>query len=380
MTIKVVVIGGGIAGVSAAYALADHASKPEVVLVEAESQLAYHSTGRSAAQYIENYGAMPVRALTKASHQFLANPPDGLADAPLLSNPRAVLTIGDAAACDSIDRSLAEGLATNPAIRELTQAECLDVWPLLRPEAAERGVLEPNGKDIDVAGLHQAFVRGLRRAGGSLRVSTRVDSAVPEGTGWRVSTTEGTIGADIVVNCAGAWADVVATTAGLRPVGLVPKRRTAFMVASPHPESHSWPLLAQVNQEWYLKPDGSQFMGSLADETPSEPVDAKPLEVDIALAIQRINDATTLSIRAITSSWAGLRSFVADRAMVVGPDPENRNFIWCAGQGGTGIQTAPAAGQLVADLALDGGARADLMSFGLDQNALSASRPSLANS
>ena len=379
MTTRVVVIGGGIAGVSAAYALANHSNNPDVVLVEAESQMAQHSTGRSAAQYIENYGAMPVRSLTKASHRFLNDPPDGLADTPLLSNLRPVMTIGDAESSDAIDANLAEGQATNPHICELSTAECLELWPLLKPEAAARGVLEPHGEDIDVAALHQALVRGFKRAGGTVRTSYRVDSARPDGQGWQVETTHGTIGADIVVNTAGAWADQVAASAGVQRVGLVPRRRTAFMVGSPHPDSHSWPLLTEVNQSWYVKPDGPQFMGSLADETPSEPVDAKPEEMDIALAIERINNVTNLNIRSITSSWAGLRCFVADRAMVIGPDPEHASFIWCAGQGGTGIQTAPAAGQLVADYALDGSPSKHLLDFGLDPEALSPSRPGLAN-
>lgn len=380
MSTRIVVVGAGIAGASAAYALANHKDQPEVILVEAEPQMAQHSTGRSAAQYIENYGALPVRALTKASHAFLSDPPAGLVDGPLLSNLRPVLTIGDAASTDAIDRNLAEGQATNPDIRELSTEECLELWPLLKPEAAARGVLEPSGEDIDVAGLHQAMVRGFVRAGGEIRTSLRVDSAQPDGRGWQVETVDGQIGADIVVNAAGAWADMVAVSAGVGPVGLVPRRRTAFMVASPDPDSHRWPLLAEVNQNWYVKPDGSQFMGSLADETPSEPVDAKPEEIDIALAIERINNATNLNIKSISSSWAGLRSFVGDRAMVIGPDPVHRSFIWCAGQGGTGIQTAPAAGQLVADYALTGSPSPQLLEFGLDPEALAASRPGLSNS
>jgi D-arginine dehydrogenase len=349
---RVVVIGGGIAGVSAAWALLEAPDPPDVVLVEAESQLAQHTTGRSAAQLIENYGAGPVRPLTAASLDFLRSPPDDLVDAPLL-RPRSLLMVATPHQDPVVEATLAGDPGTIPTIVEITPHEAVERCPPLRIERIHRAVLEPDSSDIDVAGLHQAFVRGIRRRGGEIRTSTRVDSAAPDGEGWRVGTSQGELGADVVVNAAGAWGDVVARTAGVRTIGLRPLRRTAFMVPAPHGAA-GWPLTADIEHHWYLKPDGPQLLCSPGDETLSEPCDARPEEIDISIAIDRINEATTLNIRSISSSWAGLRTFSSDGSMVIGPEPSQPNFVWCVGQGGTGIQTAPGTGRLVADLVIRG--------------------------
>lgn len=349
----IVVIGGGIAGVSAAYALSEHPSRPTVHLVEAEAQLAHHTTGRSAAQLIENLGTMPTRALTKASLPFFAAPGDGLVDRPLLE-VRGVLSVAGADQATSFERIRAEGQAVNPNIVELSAAEAHELAPLLRPELIERALFEPDSTDIDVAGLHQAFVRGIARAGGAIDTSWRVTALSRQSSAWRVTTTGGDLEADIVVNAAGAWGDAVAALAGVAPVGLQPRRRTAFMVPAPDDPHGSEPLVADIDHRWYIKRDGTQYLCSPADESPMEPCDVKPEEVDIAMAIERINAATTLDIRTVRSSWAGLRTFSPDETMVIGPEPDQPSFIWSVGQGGTGIQTAPATGQLVADVALDG--------------------------
>ncbi len=350
--VDIVVIGGGIAGVSAAYALA-RSGTASVRLVEAEPSLAFHTTGRSAAQLIENYGAAPIRQLTIASLGFFHDPPEGLADAALLT-PRGILTVGAPGTATRIQAELEAGQSINPTIVEVTPEVAMDLVPVLRRSEIERVIWEPQSSDIDVAGLHQAFVRGLRQAGATFAVSTRVDCATPDGGRWRVETTDGMLSAGHIVNAAGAWGDVVATSCGVQPIGLEPKRRTAFMIKSSHRGSGHWPLFGDANNSWYVKPDGNQFMCSPSDEIPSEPVDARPDELDIAMAIDRINQFTTLDIRSIASSWAGLRTFAPDRSMVIGPDPEHPTFHWCVGQGGTGIQSAPAAGQLLADLLLDG--------------------------
>lgn len=346
---RVVVIGGGIAGVSAASALLDTPNPPEVVVVETESQLAHHTTGRSAAQLIENYGAGPVRPLTTASLRFLRTPPHDLVDAPLLQ-PRSLLMVASDEQHEIVDTMLAGDPTNTPSIVEITPSEAVERFPPLRIERIHRALLEPDSSDIDVAGLHQAFVRSLRRQGGEIRTSTRVDSAKPDGSGWRVHTNQGDFGADLIVNAAGAWGDVVARTAGVTPIGLLPLRRTAFMVRAPSGDAADWPLTADIEHHWYVKPDGAQLLCSPGDETPSEPCDARADEIDIAIAIERINEATTLNIRSIASSWAGLRTFSPDGSMVIGPEPSCPNFVWCVGQGGTGIQTAPGAGRLVADL------------------------------
>lgn len=348
-------VGGGIAGIAAAHHLANHeaAGGVEVTLLEAEPTLAFHTTGRSAAQLIENYGAGPVRPLTAASLGFLRHPPADLVDGPLLS-PRALLTVGRPEQDATIQRTLDEGVAANPAIREVDLAEAARLFPPLRLEGLARAVLEPDSADIDVAGLHQAFVRGFRRAGGTIATADPVRALERAGDGWVVHHEQGRHRSDVVVDAAGAWGDLVAASAGIEPVGLRPLRRTVFMVRSAHPASSGWPLVADADHGWYLKPDGAQLLCSLADETPSDPCDAKPSEEDVALAIERINAATTLGIRSVASTWAGLRTFAPDRSMVIGPDPTAPGFVWLVGQGGTGIQTAPAAGQLVADLVLTG--------------------------
>jgi D-arginine dehydrogenase len=197
-------------------------------------------------------------------------------------------------------------------------------------------------------------VRGLRRGGGRIATSTRVDAARPDGDGWRLDTTDGEVGADVVVNAAGAWGDVVAVSAGVEPIGHQPCRRTAFMVNGPGGDTSGWAFTADVEHRWYVKDDGPQMLCSLGEETPSEPCDAKPEEVDVALAIERINEATTLAIRSVNSSWTGLRTFAPDRSLVIGPDPNRPAFVWCVGQGGCGIQTSAGAGRLLADLALGG--------------------------
>ena len=354
--LRIAVIGGGMAGVSAAYALVRHRSRPRVLLLEAEGQLAHHTTGRSAAQLIENYGAGPVRVLTTASLPFFDQPPAAYCDGTLLT-PQPILTVGRPDQDDVIEAQLEAGRRTNPDIDEISVAEAVRLFPALRAERLSRAILEPGSPDIDVSLLHQTFVRGFRDRGGEIETLARVDAAHRTSPGhgpWVLDTTRGTREADLVVDAAGAWGDVVAGRAGVAPVGLVPKRRTAFMVTSRWEGSASWPMAADAELDWYLKPDGPEFLCSPADETPSEPTDAKPEEIDIALAIERINEATTLDIRSVRSSWAGLRTFAPDGSMVIGPDPEEPSFVWCVGQGGTGIQTSPAAGQLVADLCLDG--------------------------
>ena len=352
VTTRVAVIGGGIAGVSAAHYLLEVRPDAHVLLLEMEANLAHHTTGRSAALLLENLGTSSVRALCAASLDFLRETPEDLVDTPLLSR-RPVLHVGTEDKDESVDRMLVAGResATTPTI-EVDVDEAMRLFPPLRRERIHRAIVEPDSADIDVGALHQAFVRGFRRAGGQIATSTRVDAATPDGDGWRLDTTDGPVGADVVVNCAGAWGDVVATTAGVEPVGLQPMRRTAFMVDGPGLDTTGWAFVGDIDLDWYLRDDGPQMLCSLAEENPSDPCDPKPEEVDVALAIERLNEATTLDIRSVNSAWVGLRTFAPDRSMVIGPDPNQPTFVWCVGQGGTGIQTAPGAGQLTAELAV----------------------------
>ncbi len=360
--ITAIVVGGGIAGAAAAAALAEHPSGPTVRLLEAENQLAQHTTGRSAAQLLDNYGALPVRTLTAASRPSFAG----------MLSPRPLLTVAIAADAEVIDAELANQVPGPHGARSLTEIsveEALGWFPRLRPETISRALLEPDAADIDVAGVHAAMIRDARAAGATIDTGEALVSATATpGGGWDVVTNSGHYGADLVINCAGAWGDDVARRCSVPVIGLTPMRRTAFMVASPDGDaSGGWPLVADARHRWYCKPDGSQFLCSPADETPSEPCDARPEELDVALAIERINAQTTLGIRSVRSAWAGLRTFSSDRSMVIGPEQDHPGFVWCVGQGGTGIQTAPAAGWLTADLAIDGvpGPRFDRMELDL---------------
>lgn len=366
---RALVVGGGIAGVSAAHHLA---STADVTLVEREHSLAYHTTGRSAALYFENYGAIPNRPLTRASRRFFADPPAGLADQPLL-RPRGALTIAGEDQLDRLRTEYEQGLASGTRLDWLDTAGVQEHCPVVRPEAAVAGIWEPEASDMDVAAIHQAFVRGLRRSGGTIQTGCEVLAGSHGGDGWCVALSEGAWEGDLLVNAAGAWGDVVAERCGVGLVGLQPKRRTAFMVAAP-PDAASWPLVVDADQSFYFKPDGPQLLCSLADETPSPPCDARPEEIDVALAIERINTATRLGLRSVRSQWAGLRTFVPDKALVIGPDPAVPHFTWLVGQGGTGIQTAPAAGQLAASLALEAELPEALVAAGVDVEALGPER------
>lgn len=347
-----VVIGGGIAGAAAACFLARAGA--HVILLEQEAALAHHTTGRSAAQFLGHYGGPAVRRLTRASRPFLESAAGGLSEVPLLS-PRQALEVGgpgDRAALADYVREV-DGLV--PGVRLLSPDEAVGICPVLRADQLGGAVLEPEAMDIDVMALHQALVRGLRQAGGSVLAGARVmDIGRASGGDWKVTVGGTVVRTRLVVDAAGAWGDVVAALAGVRPVGLRPLRRTAFTVPAPEGiDARRWPLVHDHNEGWYFKPEGDGLLGSLADEAPDVPGDPRPREEDVALALERINEATTLGLRHVRSAWAGLRTFAPDRVPVVGPDPDHPGFVWAVGLGGFGIQTAPGLGMLVAATAMD---------------------------
>ncbi|MBA2336889.1 MAG: FAD-binding oxidoreductase [Acidimicrobiia bacterium] len=366
---RVLVVGGGIAGVSVAAALAPHAA---VTLVETEGSLAYHTTGRSAALYFENYGTPATRPLSRASLGYLRDPPPVLVDAPLLA-PRGALTVAAADGLDRLEATYVEGTALGTTVERLTAEEAVSLCPALRPGSVAAALWEPEAADIDVAGLHQSIVRAGRGGGVEILTGTELAGAQRDGSGWTARMGDTVWRGDVIVNAAGAWGDVVAGRCGVEPVGLIPMRRTAFMVPG-EPAWAAWPMVVEVGHRWYFKPDGTQLLCSPAEENACEPCDPRPAEIDVALAIDRINQATTLAIRTVRSSWTGLRTFAADRTMVIGPDADCPDFVWLVGQGGTGIQTAPAAGRLAAALALDRPIPGDLVDAGIDVAALSPSR------
>jgi D-arginine dehydrogenase len=356
----VIVIGAGIAGASAAAMLAD---THKVVVLERESFPGMHSTGRSAALFSEIYGSAPVRALSRASRDFLSAPPAGFADAPLV-RPRGALHIATAAQLGALE-AFANLPDVAPAVRRLTGEEARALCPILREDVVA-GVLETASADIDVDALHQGWLRQLRAKGGQVVVNAGVTGLEREGDRWRVETTAGTFAASVVVNAAGAWADRVADLAGARRIGLSPCRRTAMIVDAPEGlESHLWPMVIDVDEQFYFRPDAGALLLSPGDETPCEPCDAQPEELDIAIAVDRVMNATTLEVRRIRRSWAGLRSFVADRTPVVGFAPDATGFFWLAGQGGYGIQTAPAVGRLATALVRGEGVPDDLARHGV---------------
>jgi D-arginine dehydrogenase len=356
-----VVIGGGIAGVAAAAHLAPHGS---VTVLEMEATLAYHTTGRSAAMFIINYGGEASRPLARASQGFLENPPEGSTDSSLLT-VRGALWVADQHQMKQLRQIGREGEESGAGSMMIGPAEVLDLVPIMNPDHLAGGLWEPNAYDLDVAALHQAFVRLARHSGAEIRTSTPVTSLAPLTSGWRVSTLGGEIDCRAVVNASGAWGDQVALLAGVEPVGLQPMRRTAFMI--PGSEVYSgWPLVADVDHGYYFRPDGTQLLCSLAEETPSPPEDPRPRMEDVALAIERINTATTLGIRTVNSQWTGLRTFAPDRDMVIGEEPTAPGFFWLVGQGGTGITNSPAYGALVASQILSADPPPELAAAGVD--------------
>ena len=366
------VVGAGIAGVSAAYHLAPQA---RVVILEREHVAAYHTTGRSAALHSETYGSAEIRAITVASGRFYRNPPAGFTDHPLLT-PRGALIAGRAEQQAATQKAAAEYARLVPSVRWLEPVEALRRQPLLKPEAAAGGAIFEEAEDMDVAAIHGGFLKGARAAGAVLRLNAEVTNLDRKDGRWMIRLRDGeSVTAATIVNASGAWADVLAGLAGAAPVGLVPKRRTAFTFdAPPGLDLARLPMAIDFDETWYIKPEVGQFLGSPADETPSPPCDAQPEEMDIAIAVERIETATTLSIRRIKNKWAGLRSFVADKNLVVGHDPRVEGFFWLAGQGGYGIQTGEAAGRLAASLALGKGMPADIAALGVSDAALSPAR------
>lgn len=365
------IVGGGIAAASAGYWLAPHG---KVVLLERESQPGYHSTGRSAALFMESYGTPQVRALTMASREFLQSPPGGFSEHPVLG-PRGAMMVAQ----PGQDAPLAEHWdilrAMTPKARLLDAAGACGMVPVLRREKVLGAVYEPDAADMDVHAIHQGYLRGLRKAGGTVICDAEVISMEHGGGVWRVRTASGYFESAVVLNAAGAWADVVARRAGVRPIGLQPKRRSAFIFAPPQGvASAAWPMTASVDESWYFKPDAGMLLGSPANADPVEPQDIQPEEMDIAMAIHRIEEMTTLAIRRPTRTWAGLRSFVADGDLVGGFDAQAPGFFWVAAQGGYGIQTSAAMGETCAALARGLPIPPRVAAFGLTEAMLSPNR------
>ena len=350
----IAIVGAGIAGASLAWRLAAHPRRPRVLLLEREEQPGYHSTGRSAAMFMASYGPPGVRALTRASEAFYTAPPAELAMGRLLT-ARGVIYLAAPEQLAALQALHTELAATCPGLRELDAAEILARVPSLRPERVAAGLLDPDSQDLDVHALHQGFLRGLRAAGGTLRCQAELIEVTRHAErAWTLRLADGQwveVEAGCVVNAAGAWADAVARRCGAPPVGLQPRRRSAFTFdAPPGVDVSGCPLLVDVDERWYLKPDAGRLLGSPANADDCPAHDVRPEELDIALGIHAIETATTLQIRRPAATWAGLRTFAPDGELVIGWDSACPGLFWCAGQGGYGIQSAAAASELAAAL------------------------------
>ena len=352
---RVAVVGGGIAGVAAAWALAEH---HDVVVVEAELDLGTHATGRSAATLSQTSGLPAVCALARASRAFFVDPPEGFAVHPLAVR-MGLLWIGrdgDDRALDELATVSASGAA--PSARRIDQREVSSLVPAMRPDAiAAGGVWEADALKLDVAALLAAFASGARRRGADIRRDCAALELNHTGDHWTLTCTHRdagttTLDVDIVVNAAGAWGDVVAERAGVVPLGLRPLRRTACIVPASTDVSR-WPLVMDVTGRFYFEPEAGGLLLSPADEAPSEPMDVAAEMEDVAWALAMLNEATTLDVRHVHASWAGLRTFAPDRLPAIGWDPDAPQFCWLVGQGGAGIKTSPALASAVAAIVGD---------------------------
>jgi len=366
-----IIAGGGIAGASAGFALAEYG---KVLLLERETQFGYHSTGRSAAVFLKSHGPEVIRALASASKTFLLNPPGGFGDHPLLK-PRGLLLIGGHQDSSLLERVAQECARYVSGVCRLTSEQARQMVPVLRDDSVGGAVFDPEAMDIDVHALHYGFLQGLRSRGGKTVTGAELQSIERVRNAWSIVTPAGRFTAPVLLNAAGAWCDRVGALVGAKPVGLVPKRRTAF-IFDPPPGTpvDRWPVVHDIHETFYFKPDAGKILASPADETPMEPCDVHPDDVDIAVAVDRIQQSARLPVTHVARRWAGLRSFVSDGYPVVGYDPQIAGFFWVAGQGGYGIETSPAMGRLSASLAAGNDVPRDLVELGVRTEILSPAR------
>jgi len=347
----IIVIGAGIAGASAA---AELAADARVVLLEMEPQPGYHASSRSAAYFAAAYGKPVIQSITRCCERFFRQPPGGFTEVALF-RPRDCIFFGrpdQAASLEAMQRAI-------PRLEFLDEAGVRARVPVMRPGYLHGGLRDPEGGDLDVEALLQAYLRLFARRGGRLFVNRRAQSLQASASGWTVTAGDATFRAPVVVNAAGGWAEQVGGMAGLAPLGIRPLRRTALTVDAPDGVDISdWPEMVDVDEAFYFKPEAGAILISPADETPTPPVDARPEELDVAIGVDRFERATGIDVRRVRASWAGLRTFAPDRVFVAGFDPRAPGFFWLAGQGGYGVQSSPAMAvltrHLVTGAALDG--------------------------
>jgi D-arginine dehydrogenase len=365
------VIGAGAAGASAAYALSRHGS---VVVIEQEPQPAYHSTGRSAAVRSDAYGPRTWQILTTASTRFFASPPPGFSDHSV-EKPLGALYLGTPAEEDAL-RSQARDLERRSVAAVLIgPEEARRLSPVVNMDGFSLALHEPGCVSLDAGAILHGFLRLARANGTEVMLGVEVRRLSRQGGAWRIESSRGPIEAATIINAAGAWVDEIATRAGLPRRGVRPLRRTAITFAPPAGSDFTrWPMTFDMAETWYFKPEGQHIMASPADLIPTEPCDAQPDEMDIAVAIDRVETATTMKVGRLTGKWAGLRTFAPDHQAVIGPDPAEPSFVWYAGQGGNGVMGAPAGGELCAALATGGAIPVELVRLGLTAEMVSPAR------
>jgi D-arginine dehydrogenase len=367
-----IVIGCGAAGASVAYELSLHG---RVALLEQEAAPGYHSTGRSAAVFSENYGPVGWQMLTSASRPFFTNPPSGFAEYPLLRPLGALFLAAPGKEEAELDRAAAALHRRRVPYEAMDATDARAHCPVLRIEGYSRALFEPGCADIEAHALLQGYLRFAKQNGAQICLSSEARSIIKNKGLWSVETGEATLSAPTLVNAAGAWADVIAARAGLSPLGVIPYRRTVITFDPPPTESVSeWPMTFDVAETWYLKPEAGRLMASPVDKSPSLPCDCLPEEYDVAVAADRIERVTTMKVTRIYSRWAGLRTFAADGEPVIGADPAEPSFIWLAGQGGNGVMGAPAAAQVAAALATGSKLPDFMANFGIELGGITPSR------
>ncbi len=365
------IIGAGIAGLSLGWALA---ATHRVRILEAEAQPGMHATGRSAAFYSRIYGDALIRRLTAASGEFLCDPPADFTGESLV-RPCPCLVFGRPGEEALLSERYREWQSAAPDLVLESARFARERLPVLRPEAVSGCLWEPGAQRIDVHALMQAYRRGFCARGGQLVMNATVTALEQDSRGWTARTPVGHFSAALVINAAGAWADEIATLAGARPLGIQALKRSACIIdVAPQVASEDWPAATDLQESFYIVPESGRLLLSPADETPVPPMDAWPEDLDVAAAVDRLEQATTLQVRRVCSQWAGLRSFAPDRRPVLGPDPSLAGFFWCAGQGGYGIQTAPAMAALGASLAIGQGAPPALLAAGVEPASLAPGR------
>src|SRR5690242_6233735 len=365
------IVGTGIAGASAAYHLVGRSS---VILLERESQPGYHSTVRSAAVFAESYGPRLMRVMTVASGPFLRKPPAGFSEVPLM-HPRGALFVAREDQRTSLEELVKDLSELSDDLRLMQPEEALKLCPVLKRGYLALAAQDPTVMDMDVNAIHQGYLRGARAKGAEVVTNAEVTALERQGGFWQCRTKAGDFRAPIVINAAGAWADVVAALAGARKIGLQPKRRTVIVFDAPaRTDMSQFPIAADCSEQFYFKPESGRVLASPADETPVEPQDVQPEELDVALVVDRVERASTLKVERIVRRWAGLRSFVKDKNPVVGFAPDAQGFFWLAGQGGYGIQTSYAMGLTAASLATGKGVPNAVKSYGVSETDLGPRR------